>query len=203
MQFNNKLPSITLSEPIEVLTAHGILLFQHAFDGETEGIVVQPREIESKKPLLIRVQSSCVFSEGLKAIDCDCAEQLNQSLRLISKHSGLVVYVYEEGRGAGLASKFKAIALQQKEGIDTAKAFSKLSLKVDPRAHKFAASIINKLIGSTPVELLTNNPHKEKALIGCGVNIISRRSLLPTKGSPAHDYLHAKACVLGHLLTEG
>jgi len=195
-------PPVTLSEPIEVLTTHGVLLFRHAFDGVSDGVVVQSRVLDTDQPLLVRVQSSCVFSEALKAIDCDCATQLDQSLGLISDSLGLVIYVYEEGRGVGLPSKFDAIALQQREGIDTAEAFDRLGLHTDPRAHKFAGTIINDLIGSSPVVLLTNNPHKMRALIDCGVNVVSRRALLPVEGSPADSYLRAKACVLGHKLSE-
>jgi GTP cyclohydrolase II len=144
-----------------------------------------------------------VFSEALTAIDCDCAEQLYQSLALIAAHSGLVIYVYEEGRGAGLSAKFAAIALQQSEGIDTAEAFRRLGLEADPRAHKFASAVIAHLIGSAPVVLLTNNPHKVEALTECGVNIVSRMPLLPIEGSPADAYLQAKARVLGHKLSDG
>ena len=48
---------------------------------------------------LVRVHSSCLFTETFHSRLCDCELQLSKSMELIKKEgSGLIVYTYEEGR---------------------------------------------------------------------------------------------------------
>ena len=62
--------------------------------------------IQGELPLLARVHSSCVTSEFYGACDCDCAAQLDGALEAIAVEGrGVLFYLEQEGRGAGLAAK--------------------------------------------------------------------------------------------------
>ena len=57
------------------------------------------------KPLL-RIHSSCLASEVFGANDCDCSDQLNESMKLIATEGkGIVIHLQQEGRGQGLSKK--------------------------------------------------------------------------------------------------
>src|SRR5215469_16569957 len=62
-----------------------------------------------KRPLgpaaLTRVQSACYTAEIFRSLDCDCHEQLTQSMQRIAIEGGLLIYMLCDGRGAGLLRK--------------------------------------------------------------------------------------------------
>jgi len=168
----------------------------------TEGLVVSKENLVDA-PLIVRVQSSCVFSEAIEAIDCDCASQLHASLDLIGAGGGIVIYTYEEGRGAGLRNKIEAVKLQQDHGYDTARAFARLGFLPDPRSYEAAAAILHSLLRpSQEVKLLTNNPSKTEALIRAGINIIDVIPLVIRSNETVARYLAEKARVLGHVIED-
>ena len=81
---------------------------------------------------LIRIHSSCMASEVFKALDCDCADQLESSMKLIAKEKeGIIFHLHQEGRGHGLSSKIKAVQLMQNKNIDTVEAFNELDFEHD------------------------------------------------------------------------
>ena len=112
---------------VQLITEFGPVRVTHIQEGQKEGLLVVGRD-PLADPVPVRVQSSCVFSEALRAVDCDCAAQLEESIKIAATEGGIVVYIYEEGRGAGLRSKLAAIKLQQDFGLDTATAFARLIL---------------------------------------------------------------------------
>src|SRR6185369_16928013 len=63
-------------------------------------------DVGSPETLLARVHSSCVTSETFGGCDCDCVEQLDAALaQIASAGRGVVFYLLQEGRGAGLVAK--------------------------------------------------------------------------------------------------
>src|SRR3989442_1446386 len=117
---------VQIGPKIRLPTPHGEFDVLHVLvtgPGGTirEGVALQ--KITDSTPVIVRIQSSCLFGESFWASDCDCALQLHAALGRISQSGGLLLYFYEEGRGAGLATKFKAIELQQVEGLDTRQAY--------------------------------------------------------------------------------
>jgi len=190
---------------IKLPTKHGLFDVQHVCvyqeedDVFREGVVLQK---ENKgETVLVRLQSSCLFSETFWATDCDCALQLQSSLEHISEKGGTLLYFYEEGRGAGLEAKFKAISLQQIQGLDTRKAYECLNMNVDQRSYAAAAAVLLKLHNNTPICLLTNNPEKIKRLREHGVNVSESASLICGWEQPEiRRYLEDKATVLGHIV---
>ena len=148
---------------------------------------------------LVRVHSECVTGDVFGSMRCDCGEQLHESLRLISEHGGLLVYVGgHEGRGIGLANKVRAYALQD-EGLDTLDANTRLGLPADARSYAEAAAVV-RACGLTRVRLLTNNPDKVTGLEEHGVSVVER---VPVEvPATAHNarYLSTKAHRMGHIL---
>ncbi len=92
-------------------------------------------------------------------MDCDFHEQLDASLRRISLEGGALLYMLCDGRGAGLLNKVRALELTRTEGLDTAAAYQRLGVPLDPRSYDRAAAALHHL-GVPAVRLLTNNPRK-------------------------------------------
>lgn len=162
-----------------------------------EGVVL--KGLTRILPIPLRVQSSCLFSESFWATDCDCALQLRAALERVASSGGVVLYFYEEGRGAGLAAKFKAIELQQAHDMDTRAAYECLKMSVDARTYGAAAEVLRPFVGHEPVIVLTNNPGKTKGLLDNGINVVSTENLVVGLDSPAiAKYLREKVRILGH-----
>ncbi|RKO85213.1 GTP cyclohydrolase II-domain-containing protein [Blyttiomyces helicus] len=59
-------------------------------------------------PPLTRIHSCCFTGEALGSLRCDCAEQLQQAMRLMGEEGkGVVLYLKQEGRGIGLREKMR------------------------------------------------------------------------------------------------
>ncbi|MFG2169468.1 GTP cyclohydrolase II [Micromonospora chersina] len=192
---------VEIGAEVRLPTKYGDLTMRYARQGDTEAVVVV-KATGMGGPVPVRVQSSCVFSESFGALDCDCADQLDAALSIISDGGGCLIYVYEEGRGAGLAKKFAAVRLQAELGIDTATAFHKLGMPPDLRDYRLASAVIKEIYGDSSVVVLTNDPRKLARLRENGVAVSERRPLVVAKRAIVADYLEGKSRVLGHLVHE-
>lgn len=215
--------NVQLGQPVKLTTAHGDLFARHVGvsmlekagisanglelnDTIKEGVVlsrvIEPREESS--PYLVRVQSSCLFSESFWSTDCDCASQLSAALDMIRERGGLLIYLYEEGRGIGLRRKMEAIRLQQIEGKTSSNAFACMGLGPDPRDFEISAATIKKMLGAdAEIELLSNNSYKQKQLAQAGLKIKKRTGLISkTLSDTQRLYLRAKRDDLGHDIPE-
>jgi|SRR5215210_35694 len=189
-------------EYVDLITEFGPMRVVYIQEGSKEGLLVVGRE-PLASPVPVRVQSSCVFSEALRTVDCDCAAQLQESLKIAATEGGIVVYIYEEGRGVGLKKKLEAIKLQQDFGLDTAAAFDRLGLPPDPRSFEMAARALESVLRKDqPIALLTNNDLKVNALRSMGFTEVSRRRLVVDRGPLVDKYLQEKARVLGHQIDD-
>ncbi|KAK2466073.1 hypothetical protein APHAL10511_001715 [Amanita phalloides] len=142
---------------------------------------------------LIRIHSECFTGETVGSMRCDCGEQLDEAIRLISQPiqlggtnamsgRGAVIYMRQEGRGIGLLSKIRAYNLQDL-GHDTVNANLMLGYKADERSYEVAAAILRDLgLGNGEgegVRLLTNNPDKVEALQREGIDVVDRVAMIP------------------------
>lgn len=153
-----------------------------------------------KQPLLTRVHSQCLTGDTLLSLRCDCRQQLHQSLDLIDQAgSGAVLYLNQEGRGIGLVNKVKAYLLQD-QGHDTVEANHALGFPADARDYEVAAQILKDL-GIKKINLLTNNPDKEKQLAAFGIRINQCLSLESGPNGVNTEYLITKKNKLRHRLT--
>jgi GTP cyclohydrolase II len=155
-------------------------------------------EDQGAEPLL-RVHSSCLASEVFGALDCDCADQLRDAMKLIAiEGRGLVVHLHQEGRGHGLSQKIRAVRRMQRDGLDTVEAFEALGLEQDTRGY-YAAVMLLRSLSISRVRLITNNPRKLRFLQqhDVGVTMVNTH---PTVRPQNAAYLQTKKAKLGHQL---
>lgn len=148
----------------------------------------------------LRVQSACYTAEIFLSTDCDCHGQLHESLRRIHEDGGAVVYMICDGRGAGLLTKVRGLALGHSAGLDTHDAYTELGVETDPRRYDRVAIVLRQL-GLTNVILLTNNPRKIDGLRENGITVHDERLLIPPTAA-SEPYLRTKASKMGHLLPQ-
>src|ERR1700733_3716829 len=148
---------------------------------------------------LVRIHSKCMYSEVFGSRECDCGWQLRRSRELLTLRGGVLIYLDQEGRGAGLRSKAEAYKLNHEDGLDTYQAYEKLGLPSDQRDYADAVQVLKELRLAS-VKLLTNNPDKIKALQMAGITV--ERVPLRAQPTPATiAYLEAKK-QHGHLLLQ-
>ncbi len=148
---------------------------------------------------LLRVHSSCLASEVFGAGDCDCADQLRESMKLIATEgSGLILHLHQEGRGHGLSLKIKAVGEMQREGLDTVEAFEALGLEQDVRRYEDAVQVL-RVLGIDDVRLISNNPRKVYYLESHGIRA-AMVNTHPTIRPENAEYLTTKMAKLGHRL---
>ena len=129
----------------------------------------------------------------------DLGPQLHTAMRRVSEEGrGVILYLYQEGRGIGLANKIRAYALQE-QGFDTVEANEQLGFKADLRDYALPGEILRYFeLGA--VRLLSNNPEKIGALERAGVKVAERVPALVAPVSSTEDYLRTKREKLGHML---
>ena len=156
---------------------------------------------ELSGPTLVRVHSACFTGEALGSLKCDCKAQLERALQEIDREGrGVVVYLFQEGRGIGLGNKIRAYALQA-QGVDTVDANRQLGFGDDERGYQDAVEILRDL-GVTRVRLMTNNPLKLEALQKAGLELSQRVSIEVGRNEVNASYLDTKRDRMSHLLKE-
>ncbi len=152
---------------------------------------------------LVRLHSSCFTGDLLGSLRCDCGDQLQMALQMISNEgAGVLAYLPQEGRGIGLVEKIKAYGLQD-EGLDTVEANLALGYKADTRDYGIGIQLLKDL-GLSKVRLLTNNPKKTDAFIygGFDLEVVDQVPILPAINEHNARYLATKREKLGHNLPE-
>jgi GTP cyclohydrolase II len=187
-----------IGEEISINSRFGEFRAAHYLDSElnTAALLIYNKPW-GPKPIL-RIHSACLFSESIGTLDCDCSSQLSAFLTLLKTTNGLLIYLFQEGRGAGLRTKMQAISLQQNENLDTASAFERLGLEKDMRSYEIVLEILKDLDFPKTLSLATNNPARIDLLHKGGYSV--ERLILQFERNPdMNEYLTEKRRVLGHL----
>lgn len=138
-----------------------------------EIIFLQTPNLDVTKPVLVRVHSECITGDVFHSYRCDCGEQKDRSLSMISESgNGVFIYLRQEGRGIGLYEKIKAYILQDK-GYDTHEANILLGHKPDYREYSWVKKVLDNL-GVKEIKLITNNPSKVAEISRLGIKVTER-----------------------------
>ena len=114
--------------------------------------------------------------------------------------SGVLVYMFDEGRGIGLLNKIRAYALQD-QGHDTVEANHALGFAADMRDYKAGAHILFDL------GVRAGAPHDQQSRTRCrrsrttASTVTERVPIEVAPGTANRDYLDTKRTKFGHLLS--
>ncbi len=184
-------------------TRHGEFIlhyYSNSLDNK-EHVAMVKGEVTGKENVPVRIHSECFTGDVLGSRRCDCGEQLDLALHLISQaESGVLIYLRQEGRGIGLLKKLQAYNLQD-QGMDTVDANIYLGHLADEREYGIAALILESL-GVKSIRLMTNNPKKIDELKRLGINVAGRIPVEIQAHDDNVDYLKTKANKMSHMLFE-
>ena len=166
-----------------------ICIFQHA-DGQ-EHVVLTCGAIEHAEHLLCRVASECLPGMVFLSAECDCQEQLEKSMQMISEaKEGIIIFLRQEGRGHGLVTKIQALA-NKNIGFDTFTAVEELGLQADVRDYSVVKDILD-YFKIKSIACICSNPDKVQSLQGEGILIETIIDIPVSANSVSRRHLEAK-----------
>lgn len=187
----------TASIPLATATNAELTVFREQH-GNAEHVAITVGQPDFSDTVTVRIHSSCFTGDILGSMKCDCGEQLNGAITSMAENGGgVVLYISQEGRGIGLASKLLAYQLQD-QGLDTIEANHHLGFEADERRYHAAVFMLEQL-GINSISLMTNNPLKIEALRQQGVIVKSRVPSPATVNTHNARYLRTKRERAGHL----
>ena len=193
------------ARPLE--TRHGEFVAHVAQNLATGAVAfaITQGNFRSREPLLSRVHSSCVTSETFGGCDCDCVEQLDAALAQIAMVGrGVVFYLLQEGRGAGLVAKARDRMIVQASGhrVTTFEAYTRMGLEHDLRRYEEVGSLCRLLGVRAPLIILTNNSDKLSALQSQTGVAIAGSVVLSRPASPYNQHYIRSKSRSGHQLED-
>lgn len=199
--FRSYLPdkeTITQSKIANLPTKYGKFDVKAYKDEDQEHLAIMSKNFSDIEAPLVRIHSECLTGDSLGSLKCDCSNQLDLALELISKEGGLVIYHRQEGRNIGLLNKINAYNLQD-QGYNTIDANLELGFKEDERVYD-AVGFILKDLNLKKIRLITNNPKKINFVESCDIEIIERIPAITKINEYNKNYLKTKKEHMGHML---
>ena len=173
-----------------------LIAFKQKNTGDTHLALVKG-EWEINEPVMVRVHSSCVTGDIFGSCRCDCGAQLHAAMGMVEEEGkGVILYMFQEGRGIGLLNKLKAYKLQEL-GRDTVEANLELGFSMDERDYGVGAQILRDL-GAHKIRLISNNPKKRAGLLGYGLEIVDSIPIEIAPNKHNEKYLETKRDKMGH-----
>ena len=197
LQTINNMKNIITSEIANLPTRFGKFKVKAYKDECQEHLAIMSEDFFDLENPYVRIHSECLTGDTMGSLKCDCSNQLDLALKLISKNGGLVVYHRQEGRNIGLVNKINAYKLQD-EGYDTIEANLKLGFKEDERDYSAVAFILKDLKLSK-IQLITNNPSKIDFVEDLGIEITQRIPAVTSINKYNKNYIETKKEEMGHM----
>jgi GTP cyclohydrolase II len=196
--FEDNKKTIIQSKIANLPTKYGTFNIKAYKDGSQEHLAIMSKNFSQIEIPMVRIHSECLTGDAIGSLKCDCNNQLDLSLELISAQGGLVIYHRQEGRNIGLVNKINAYNLQD-QGYNTIDANLKLGFKDDERDYR-AVEFILKDLNLKTIKLITNNPKKIKFVEDCGIRIDERIPAITKINKFNQNYLQTKKEYMGHIL---
>ena len=175
-----------------------VVMFRAELGGDEHFAVIVGDPTAHDTPL-VRLHSQCITGDILGSLKCDCGEQLEGALKLMTAEGGgILVYLAQEGRDIGLLNKMRAYALQD-NGMDTVDANHALGFEDDERYFLPACKMLREL-EVEKLQLITNNPEKIVQLEENGFVVSNRVPMTPASNAHNERYLQTKQDRSGHLM---
>lgn len=192
----------SVAVPLQVSAGEFVPSAMVTFDGLVDGLehlAVTFGDAATQRRPLVRIHSECLTGDVFGSARCDCQAQLRESIAVMHRTGGILLYLRQEGRGIGLYNKMAAYLLQE-SGMDTFEANRALNFPDDLRDYVVAAQMLLGL-GVGEIELISNNPKKIERLEQCGIVVGRQRRTAVHVTDANRNYLRAKAKYGGHLFS--
>ncbi|MCJ7805300.1 GTP cyclohydrolase II [Patescibacteria group bacterium] len=155
--------------------------------------------VRDGKRVLVRVHSSCITGDIFGSYMCDCGEQLEESMKRIEHEKrGVLIYLFQEGRGINMINKIQAYRLQR-NGYDTVDANEAIGFPAEMRDYRLVKEVLEDL-GVKTIRLLSNSPEKINKLTDQGVIIEEMVGVEVEPRKWNRGYLLTKKEKMGHKL---
>lgn len=142
------------------------------------------QQIALGKQLKARGHSACFVSEVLNHDRCDCSIQLRHAMDMVEENGlGVVAYLQQEARGAGLLEKLRFYGLVDgrdrqgnwigKDKYDTKTSMQVLGHEAEQRKYWFLPRMLRGIgiDNAVPLTLITNNPLKTQPFVDAGYTV--------------------------------
>lgn len=189
-----------------LLSHHEMLVFGDSHNGA----------IGDGENILCRMHSSCRTREVYKAINCECLEELHESMKMIQQEGrGVIIYLEQEGRGTGIVGKMAQLnnmfhwvdeKVEQKRDesgvrIDTDRAYKQAGYPSESRNYVAAGEML-KRAGIKSIRLLSNSPQKVKGLEATGLRVTPVEIHIKPGNDIVRSDLLSKSVNLGHHISD-
>jgi 3,4-dihydroxy 2-butanone 4-phosphate synthase/GTP cyclohydrolase II len=173
------------------------VVFENMLDQEHHLALIKG-EINTELPVLVRVQSQSTLGDAFHGLQNGSGEHLRDSLKIIeSEGSGVLVYLRQEGKGAGLAREVQCYS-RQEAGVENAEANSTPCCEPDLRVYGIGAQILLQL-GIRKIRLLTDHPKKLIGLQGYGITMVEKIPLDTEEAVNDPDARRAKKSIIDRI----
>lgn len=191
---------MAIKSQTELNTAYGTFKISYHSDGKDMCVSLVMGDV-TEGDVRLRMHSSCLFGEAFEAEDCDCRQQLHKAMEEIAKEKkGVIIYLYQEGRGMGLEKKIESINIEHVEHKDTVEAYEALGFPLDNRDYSVAIQALRDLNVSERIILMCNNPRKKNFLEKSGFEVVEHLELSYAVTEEARRYLSCKKKKLSHAI---
>ncbi len=173
---NERQPVLALLSEGPLDTDYGRFKVSVFHDGDQQAVVLSTGELAGQEDVICRIHSECISSHVFYGEICDCSEQMIKSQKLIqNERQGLIIYLEQEGRGAGAAAHVATLALKE-QGIDQREAYTLRGFPEDTRRFDIAAKVI-RFLQIKSVILISSNKKKIQTLQNWKIEISGTKDL--------------------------
>ena len=181
-----------------------IIVFRDVPNFGTVHVMILIGEQNSEIIPNVRIHSGCYTGDLLASLQCDCRDQLQETIKYLNKmwvenrvYGAIIYQAIDEGRAIGLINKIRTYNLQRCS-CNTIEANHEIGYKDDERDFISAANILKKM-KIMQCRLITNNPKKIISLEQQNIKIIERVSLITKSNKYNEEYLNIKFNEMNHI----